>query len=155
MTDIDTLSPLGPTDGNTMLGIFEDPRQPDRIIKMVSVNDGYFGYAAWLLANYWRSPHFLKVYAIEMLDEKRALVTVERLEDGHELDWDQLEHLSCILGGFTTDRSAPPTLCKAVQILYSELGKFWTPDLHTGNYMTRPSNGTVVINDPFHRRLNT
>lgn len=136
-----------------MLGIFEDPRQPDRIIKMVTVTDGYLAYASWLLMNQTRSPHFLKVYAIEMLDDHRALVTVERLDEGHNLDDDEVTHLGSILADWGTNGTdAPPLLCEATTILYEEFGQTWLPDLHSGNFMTRPSTGTTVINDPFYRR---
>lgn len=153
-TDISTLSPLHPDEGNTMLGIYEDPRQPDRIIKMVDpLNDGYFAYAQWLLSNQSRSPHFLKVYAIEILDNHRALVTVERLQNHHDLDHDAVIYLGCILADYGTyNVPAPdPLLVEATTILYQELAPYWTPDLHQGNFMSR-EDGTVVINDPFHRR---
>lgn len=153
-TDLSTLSRIHPSAGNVMLGLYEDPRHPDRIIKMVDPrHDGYFAYACWLLVNKSRSPHFLKVYSIEMLDECRALVTVERLEDGHNLD----DNLVCqmnnqLMGDNRCAKDSP--IQEAVDLIYQDLGKTWIGDLHSGNFMTRPSDNTPVINDPlFGRRL--
>jgi len=155
-TDITSLSRLNPDEGNTMLGLFEDPRFPDRIIKMVETsNDGYFAYACWLLTNAPRNPHFLKVYAVELLDSCRALVTVERLQDGHDLDPSVAYYLGSVVSGYPyrthENMVVPPLLDEAVSLIYQDLGKTWHGDLHNGNWMTRP-DGTVVINDPLHRR---
>lgn len=154
-TDISTLSRLFPDQGNTMLGIYADPRQPDRIIKMVDpTRDGYFAYAAWLLTNQSRSPHLLKVYAIEVLDQNRALVTVERLEDGHPLPDEQVYDIGSKVSGYEAyyGSNPPPMLIEAAEMIYQDLGKSWWGDLHRGNFMTR-KDGTIVINDPLAGRI--
>lgn len=153
-TDISTLSRLTPDEGNTMLGIYADPRQPDRIIKMVDpTRDGYFAYAAWLLTNQERNPHFLRVYAVELLDPYRALITVERLEDGHTLDESVMNDASAIVSGYPPYSGSDPEtmLMDAAHLIYKDLGPHWWGDLHRGNFMTRP-DGTIVINDPLAGR---
>jgi hypothetical protein len=72
---------------------------------------------------------------------------------GHDLNYDDIIYLGALLADYGTYNVPPaaPLLVEAATILYQELSPFWTPDLHEGNFMSR-ADGTVVINDPFHRR---
>lgn len=135
--------------GAHLIGLWEHPTDPCKVIKQVTLDDPWFFYALVLWIKKPRNKHLLKVFDIYIEDDS-AYVTVERLY--HLTDrWRNrirgLEHhvyiglpilhpeLVCLL----------PAL-KIIRRFFVRRGhsKF---DLHYYNLMARP-DGCVVLLDP-------
>lgn len=134
--------------------VFGHVDHPDRIVRIGQNQDQCA--AVYRLFKQSRSPAAPKVFAVKGLRDGSYVAEVEKLDSfdsyRHENKYDLLQshywRLRAELKGSAPAKgSSTRRLFESLRALRQEHCRSW--DLHDGNFMVRPSDGRVVVTDPF------